>query len=201
MGSITLTLPTGGTVITAALHNTNYSTLQTVVNGNIEDVNVKAGAAIAYSKLSLANTILTTDISTGAGNAWQTYVPVWSSAATAPVLNNGTIAGRYIQIGKTVFFSIHLVAGTTTTFGGANPWTFTIPVAAQSAAVIGFPIGGARSLDSSGTVGYAGALISASSTTVFPLTSAQPTVVYNSTTPFAWAVSDEITVNGTYEAA
>lgn len=67
MGNITLTLPTSATVITAALHSTNYTTIQTVVNGNIENINIKSAAGITYSKLSLANSIVNADVATAAG--------------------------------------------------------------------------------------------------------------------------------------
>lgn len=52
----TLTIPysfTAGDTITAAKFNSNYSTIATVVNGNLDDNNIKVGAGIATSKLNL----------------------------------------------------------------------------------------------------------------------------------------------------
>lgn len=44
MGSITLSNPVAGTEITAGLHATNYTTLQTVINGNIDGANIYNGS-------------------------------------------------------------------------------------------------------------------------------------------------------------
>jgi hypothetical protein len=44
VGSITLTNPVAGTEITAGLHATNYSALQTLLNGNLDNVNISATA-------------------------------------------------------------------------------------------------------------------------------------------------------------
>lgn len=52
MGTITLSLPTAGTTVTAGLHSTNYSLLQTLLNGNLDNTNIASGAAIAASKLA-----------------------------------------------------------------------------------------------------------------------------------------------------
>ena len=49
-----------GAVIIAAEHNTNFSTLYTLVNGNLDNNNIKSGAAIANAKLDLAT--ITQDI-------------------------------------------------------------------------------------------------------------------------------------------
>lgn len=53
MGSITKTYTfTAGNTIVASEHNTNLDTLYTLVNGNIENVNIKSNAAIANAKLA-----------------------------------------------------------------------------------------------------------------------------------------------------
>lgn len=52
MGTITLTLPVAGNQITAGLHSSNYAAIQSAINGNIENVNIKSNAAIAVSKLA-----------------------------------------------------------------------------------------------------------------------------------------------------
>lgn len=52
----TLTIPysfTAGETITAAKFNSNFSAITTVVNGNLDDNNIKVGASIATSKLNL----------------------------------------------------------------------------------------------------------------------------------------------------
>jgi hypothetical protein len=63
-----------------------------------------------------------------AGQASPTaYTPVWTQNSVNPSLGNGSIAGRYIQIGKLV------VAGGTLTFGsttstGTGLWIISLPV-------------------------------------------------------------------------
>lgn len=52
MPSISLTLPVAGTIITAGLHATNYTALQTLLNGGLDNNNIAPGAAIASSKLA-----------------------------------------------------------------------------------------------------------------------------------------------------
>ena len=64
-----VTLPSFGSdpaTVTAALLDGKVDPLATEFNGNIENVNIKAGAAIAYSKLNLATSIVNADISASA---------------------------------------------------------------------------------------------------------------------------------------
>lgn len=51
-----------GAVIVAAAHNQNFSVIYSDYNGNITDANISPSAAIEYSKLSLSNSIQSTDI-------------------------------------------------------------------------------------------------------------------------------------------
>jgi hypothetical protein len=52
MPTISLTNPTALTVIAAGLHSTNYSNIQSLLNGGLDNANVAPGANIALSKLS-----------------------------------------------------------------------------------------------------------------------------------------------------
>lgn len=51
-----------GATILASEHNTNLDTLYTLVNGNIDNNNIKTGAGIVYSKLVLTNSIVLADL-------------------------------------------------------------------------------------------------------------------------------------------
>lgn len=55
-----------GAVIIASQHNSNFSTISTDYNGNIDNNNIASGAAIAYSKLNLATSIVNADVSASA---------------------------------------------------------------------------------------------------------------------------------------
>src|SRR4051812_42420252 len=52
MGTISVTLPTDGTTADVADVNTPITTIVTELNGNIDNANIKTGAAIATSKLA-----------------------------------------------------------------------------------------------------------------------------------------------------
>lgn len=68
--------------------------------------------------------------------AWTSYTPTWTAATTNPAIGNGTITGRYKQIGKLCTASFQLSAGSTTTFG-AGAYTIGLPVIAANS-VVGF---------------------------------------------------------------
>jgi hypothetical protein len=58
--------------------------------------------------------------------AWTSYVPVLSGTGWAIV--NGTITGRYVQIGGTVHAKVHIAWGSGSTSGAGEP-NITVPVA------------------------------------------------------------------------
>lgn len=51
-----------GAIISASEHNTNFDTLYTLVNGNIDNGNIKTAAGIVYSKLALTGSIVLADL-------------------------------------------------------------------------------------------------------------------------------------------
>lgn len=55
-----------GAVIVASQHNSNFTTITSDYNGNIENVNISASAAIAYSKLTLTGGIVNADVNASA---------------------------------------------------------------------------------------------------------------------------------------
>lgn len=133
-------------------------------------------------------------------DAVATYVPTWTGLTTNPVLGNGTIAGRYTQIGKIVFLHIYLLMGGTTTYG-TGFWKFSLPVTAIAAATSKGRNGTARFTDSSATATY-GSFARADDTNGVTLrTSAAPTVLVDLNNPFVWATGDELEVDIVYEAA
>ena len=135
-------------------------------------------------------------------NPWTAYNPTWTSDSSAPVIGNGSLTGRYKQIGKTVFFNLKLTYGSTTT-GGAGAWMFGLPVTAydanyQFAASIlnaGFAWYGAI-----GNGNYKG------STSYFTLIHQNDTATtvwggVSQIAPFNFGAGDTVTVSGSYEAA
>jgi hypothetical protein len=136
------------------------------------------------------------------GSVWRpgpvvtTYVPVWSASGTAPALGNGTISGRYVQMGKLVWLHLHLAMGSTTTYGTGD-WRFTIPVAGSTS--FGMH-GNAVFFDSSASFLYGG-FVRWNATLMRCYTGAQPGVLVDVTNPFAWASGDFLTFDLIYEAA
>ena len=129
--------------------------------------------------------------------AWTSYTPSWTSEGSPqPVLGNGTITGRYKQIGKTVFVSIRLDLGTTSTTGTSN-WRFSLPVNAvnANAALLNTVLldngiswyQGTAFTTYSGNTGYVVCMVG--SATVTP------------TSPFTWGSTDSVIIAGSYESA
>ena len=128
---------------------------------------------------------------------WTAYTPTWAAAGTAVSLGNGTIGGRYIQIGNTVIFFINLSFGTTTTYGTGR-WSLTIPVTSSGQGLVGN--WGAYRDSAAGILG--GPCLNANSNT---FNMGSPNDVYNFLSlgvPFGWGGGDDaIYVSGIYEAA
>jgi len=143
---------------------------------------------------------------TGAGasdlTAWTSYTPTWTSDSSTPSIGNGSLTGRYKQIGKTVFFNLKLTYGSTTT-GGAGAWMFGLPVTAYDANYQ-FPV----SILNSGLAWY-GAIANGNyknSTSHFSIIHQNDTAttVWGGVTagaPFTFGAQDTLTVSGSYEAA
>jgi hypothetical protein len=135
----------------------------------------------------------------GFGAGWTPYTPTWTGTGSNPSLGNGTISGRYFQIGKTVHFQIHLVIGSTTTFGTGR-WDFTLPVASTGYSVF-YPFGVAVAYDT-GTRPYGGQTVYVGSTKVCAWRdSGAAEAVVTPTTPHTWAAGDVLELQGTYEAS
>jgi hypothetical protein len=66
---------------------------------------------------------------TGLEAAWTAYTPTWTAATTNPSIGNGTLAGRYRKVGRTVQFTFELNFGSTTNVG-SGAYSFGLPVAA-----------------------------------------------------------------------
>lgn len=164
----------------------------------------KATRTNLFKNPPLADTSITPAmLQTGTGSswAWQSWTPTLSGRFDDA---KWTKTCKYIQIGKTVFFELKLVASTTTPMsGGTTDALFTLPVTAASSyssADKGAVIGNGGSYDSGTAIAPNLVGILNSSTTVgFIRTNAL--AVYTSTSPWTWTTSDEILATGFYEAA
>lgn len=137
--------------------------------------------------------------STSAGS-WTSWTPTFSNFT----IGNGTVSGRYQQIGKTVHFRLAVTLGSTSSMG-TGP-TFTLPVTASSNySPVGDVIGAAEITDT-GTANIIGLSSWASTTTAALYVQGTGGTYANintptSTVPMVWTNGDAFFVNGSYEAA
>lgn len=126
--------------------------------------------------------------------AWTTYTP----SLTNWTLGNGTITGKWVQVGKTVFFRSVLTFGSTTTAASSAP-NISLPTAA---------IANDNTYDVQARFWHSPSMYQAAayqvSTTVYGAFIIGTNGVYltpSTTTPFTWATGDQVLISGTYEAA
>lgn len=131
-------------------------------------------------------------------DSWSTYTPAWTSSGVAPVLNNGTIAGRYARVGKLVWCTGILTVGSTTTFG-TGVWSVSLPVTA-STSTIGIYVGQAFLFDNSVTAGRRSGCQTVSTTTTASAYAGGGGQIAPAA-PFTWAVGDKWSWTLFYEAA
>jgi hypothetical protein len=62
--------------------------------------------------------------------AWATYTPTWTASTTNPTIGNGTLQGRYLEIGSAVFGEIRVVFGSTST-RGSGTYAIALPFASN----------------------------------------------------------------------
>lgn len=126
------------------------------------------------------------------------YTPTWSSTGTQPVLNNGSIYGRYALLGRLVHLYVELTMGSSTTYG-TGTYRFSLPVPSDDRL---WCLPG-MTFDSSvsGYEDLTGIVTGASATLVelrtLTTVGASLSVVQNGT-PITFATNDKIIVNGVY---
>jgi hypothetical protein len=140
------------------------------------------------SNAKLPNSIL-------AAEAWTAFTPSWTNLTVGA---GGTNEGYYKQIGKTVFFRIKTVLGTSPSVGAA---AVALPVTIRSGYGTYQFIGYGFFLYG-GAVGYE-ARLNAQGTPYGVSTNANYAghTAVSATVPFTWAATDSIEIIGTYEAA
>lgn len=127
---------------------------------------------------------------------WQYFTPSWTAVTTNPAIGNGTISGRYTEIGTTVHFGFIITMGSTTTFGTGD-YRFGLPVAAQGD-LIGTCHGHARDNDTGVRYLLGTGFVSSTLLAAFVDVS---TANFSPTVPFTWATSDTLRIAGSYEKA
>lgn len=176
------------------------------VTAKVKNSNLLADGTVTNDNLSVATGEL--------GGAWQSYAPTWASSGTQPAIGNGSIAGFYQKIGRTVRCRVLIVVGTTTT-GGSGTYTISVPtpmLAASDASAVSvyMPLGQATLYDASNT-GLPGWVRFSSTTAVAvgtittfsgtnPVNLNSTAAVWSATNPAAPASGDRYAMNFEYEA-
>ena len=130
---------------------------------------------------------------------WQSYTVSWTAATTNPAIGNGTLNGKYVQIGKIVTCNIYLLVGSTTTFG-SGVYGFSLPKTVYSSAL--WSVGNFIANDNSANGWYSGQTIVVGGDTkiiTFIRDGISSYLSYN--TPHVWASGDSLFISLTYEVA
>lgn len=163
-------------------------------------VDISAGSGIAVSHTPGEGSTATVSIES---TAWTDYTPTITADGGGFALNNGTLTGRYKQIGKTVFFKLKFIYGSTTSPGSGH-WNFSLPVTAQNpdftftATILD---NGVSWYGGIGNGNYTGSTTNFA--VIIPGTSPSVTTwaVVGNGGPFTWGTADNIVISGSYEAA
>lgn len=170
-------------------------------------VTINGVAAVTTSGTqTLTNKTLSTGTVVGSGTdisaAWTSFT---STLTNVTLGTGGTNVGHYMQIGKTVHFRIVVTLGTGGALTGAM--SVTVPVNANANHVLtgssGGTGGGIRDASPAAVYPIFPEFASASTLTLrtSPTTAGATMVGVSATVPITFAVSDVISVEGTYEAA
>ncbi len=171
--------------------STQATSLDTFVADDRLDIRVTTDGSWAPTTADVEAAI-TVQFDDASSNSWQAFTPTWTASSVNPVIGNGTLSGRYVQIGDTVHFWLSMVAGSTTTFG-TGTWRFSPPITAATANET-FPVRLLeQGVDNDMGIGYF------TSTTNLESVSEGGNVV-TSGSPFAWGDTDIFMMSGTYEA-
>jgi hypothetical protein len=100
----------------------NWTALRDLVNGQLDNDNIKASAGIAISKTAL-----------GIYTAWTDWTPTYYGTTSAGTGTYTTQEGRYCQIGKVVTFSAYVV---TTNHTGTGNLRATVPIASGANSIL-----------------------------------------------------------------
>lgn len=179
-----------GPDISSAEHAANYTAIQTMANAMLAAL----AAGVGFQYLTGSGTTLTWSAAPSAA----TYTPVWTGSGSNPAIGNGTLAGRYMQVGKLVLATVNVTAGSTTTFG-----TGTYSLSLPTTAAAGFSwIGSGYVYDTSAaTLTQVATRVLSGATVSEAFLTGVSSIQVAQTVPFTWANGDQWYQTVLYEAA
>jgi hypothetical protein len=136
---------------------------------------------------------------------WTTYVPTLFGSTTNPTIGNGSITGRYMNVGATIFGEIRILAGTSGFNRGSGNYSVSLP----SAGIVENyqPVGQVVMRDEGPGVTYFGTAIFNNNITdrieLFihsQVASYDEGFAVTESTPFLFSANDKILIQFTYES-
>jgi hypothetical protein len=138
-------------------------------------------------------------------NPWTAYTPTLTGSTTNPVIGNGSITGRYMLTGATVFGEIRIIAGTVAFNRGLGTYKVSLPVAGVIENYQ--PVGQVVMRDEGPGVNYFGTAIfnnNLNDRIELYMHSQSATfdegIAVTETTPFLFSGNDKILIQFTYES-
>jgi hypothetical protein len=139
-------------------------------------------------------------------NPWTTYTPVLTGSTTNPTIGTGSITGRYMIVGATVFGEIRIIAGTSGFTRGLGVYKISLPLAGVIENYQ--PVGQVVMRDEGPGVTYFGtAIFNSGLNSVIELyihsqvAQFDEGVAVTESTPFLFSSNDKILIQFTYESS
>lgn len=129
-----------------------------------------------------------------------TFTPTWTGSVSNPVINNGTLTGKYTQRGKLCRCVIRCLAGGSTTFGSGT-YFWALPLTAADADAVRLQ----GELLDDGTAFWAAWSRAANggttTTKIAVATTGSTSTSTSDSVPMTWASGDQLVLGGEYEVA
>jgi len=137
--------------------------------------------------------------------AWSTYLPILRGSTSNPVIGNGSITGRYVNIGATIIGEIRIIAGTSGFTRGSGTYTVSLPT---PGVIENFqPVGQVVMRDEGPGITYFGtAIFNGGLTDRIELYMHSQSATFDEgvavteSTPFLFSANDKILIQITYES-
>ena len=136
---------------------------------------------------------------------WTAYTPILYGSTTNPTIGNGSITGRYVNIGATIIGEIRIIAGTVGFNRGAGTYSVSLPTAGV---IENFqPVGQVVMRDEGPGITYFGTAIFNNNNTgrveLFmhsQVAEYDEGIAVTASTPFLFSSNDKILIQITYES-
>jgi hypothetical protein len=136
---------------------------------------------------------------------WTAYTPILTGSTTNPVIGNGSITGRYMNTGATIFGEIRIIAGTSGFTRGLGVYKVSLPTAGVIENYQ--PVGQVVMRDEGPGITYFGtAIFNNNDNDVIELymhsqvATFDEGVAVTESTPFLFSANDKILIQFTYES-